>query len=126
MRAESDKPALSPGRLGYSVCTKRPIFSKLSVPSTMLAATRPLVRNRLALRAVSTWSAVPAGPPDPILGQCQDFTEHLKNCYSQELIGPGVTEAFKADKDPRKINLGVGAYRDGDGKPYVLPGVKKV
>ena len=38
----------------------------------------------------------------------------------------GVTEAFKADKDPRKINLGVGAYRDGDGKPYVLSSVKKV
>ena len=38
----------------------------------------------------------------------------------------GVTEAFKADKDPRKINLGVGAYRDGDGKPYVLNTVKKV
>jgi aspartate aminotransferase len=38
----------------------------------------------------------------------------------------GVTEAFKADKDPRKINLGVGAYRDGDGKPYVLNSVKKV
>jgi aspartate aminotransferase len=38
----------------------------------------------------------------------------------------GVTEAFKADKDPRKINLGVGAYRDENGKPYVLPSVKKV
>lgn len=38
----------------------------------------------------------------------------------------GVTEAFKADKDPRKINLGVGAYRDQDGKPYVLGSVKKV
>ncbi|KAF8642342.1 hypothetical protein AX16_009611 [Volvariella volvacea WC 439] len=57
-----------------------------------------------SLRSVSTWSAVPQGPPDPILG---------------------VTEAFKADKDPRKINLGVGAYRDGQGKPYVLPSVKK-
>lgn len=38
----------------------------------------------------------------------------------------GVTEAFKADKDPRKINLGVGAYRDENGKPYVLSSVKKV
>ena len=38
----------------------------------------------------------------------------------------GVTEAFKADKDSRKINLGVGAYRDENGKPYVLPSVKKV
>ncbi|KAK0465112.1 glutamic oxaloacetic transaminase AAT1 [Desarmillaria tabescens] len=56
------------------------------------------------LRTLSTWSAVPAGPPDPILG---------------------VSEAFKADKDPRKINLGVGAYRDGTGKPYVLTSVKK-
>ena len=37
----------------------------------------------------------------------------------------GVTEAFKADKDPRKINLGVGAYRDENGKPYVLNAVKK-
>ncbi|KAG8730872.1 aspartate transaminase aat1 [Ceratobasidium sp. 423] len=63
---------------------------------------RPLAR--LSLRAgVSTWANVPAGPPDPILG---------------------VTEAFKADKDPRKINLGVGAYRDGEGKTYVLPSVQ--
>ena len=38
----------------------------------------------------------------------------------------GVTEAFKADKDPRKINLGVGAYRDDKGKPYVLNAVKRV
>lgn len=37
-----------------------------------------------------------------------------------------MTEAFKADKDLRKINLGVGAYRDENGKPYVLPSVKKV
>ena len=36
-----------------------------------------------------------------------------------------MTEAFKADKDPRKINLGVGAYRDENGKPYVLNAVKK-
>lgn len=38
----------------------------------------------------------------------------------------GVSEAFKADTDPRKINLGVGAYRDDKGKPYILPSVKKV
>jgi len=71
----------------------------------MLANT--LVRRvplSLPLRSLSTWSAVPAGPPDPILG---------------------ITEAFKADKDPRKINLGVGAYRDENGKPYVLAAVKK-
>lgn len=36
----------------------------------------------------------------------------------------GVTEAFKADSSPKKINLGVGAYRDENGAPYVLPSVK--
>uniref|UniRef100_A0A0N5AHA7 Aspartate aminotransferase n=1 Tax=Syphacia muris TaxID=451379 RepID=A0A0N5AHA7_9BILA len=44
------------------------------------------------------------GPPDAILG---------------------VTEAFKLDKNPKKINLGVGAYRDDEGKPFVLPSVRK-
>ncbi|KAL5494895.1 AAT1 [Sanghuangporus weigelae] len=70
----------------------------------MLSTVLRIPRSRIALRALSTWSAVPAGPPDPILG---------------------VTEAFKADTDPRKINLGVGAYRDDAGKPYVLPSVKR-
>ncbi|GJJ09742.1 hypothetical protein Clacol_003966 [Clathrus columnatus] len=59
---------------------------------------------RLSARSVSTWSHIPAGPPDPILG---------------------VTEAFKADTSAKKINLGVGAYRDENGKPYVLPSVQK-
>lgn len=44
------------------------------------------------------------GPPDAILG---------------------VTEAFKRDSNPKKINLGVGAYRDDNGKPFVLPSVRK-
>lgn len=55
-------------------------------------------------RLASTWANVPAGPPDPILG---------------------VTEAFKNDQSSKKINLGVGAYRDENGKPYVLPSVRK-
>ncbi len=43
-------------------------------------------------------------PPDPILG---------------------VTDAFRRDTNPKKINLGVGAYRDDNGKPYVLECVKR-
>lgn len=31
----------------------------------------------------------------------------------------------KADNDPKKIDLGVGAYRTDEGKPWVLPVVKK-
>jgi aspartate aminotransferase len=36
-----------------------------------------------------------------------------------------LTADYKQDSDPMKINLGVGAYRDNDGKPWTLPVVKK-
>nr|XP_046207562.1 aspartate aminotransferase, mitochondrial [Oncorhynchus gorbuscha] len=58
----------------------------------------------LSNRASSWWSEVQMGPPDPILG---------------------VSEAYKRDTNPKKINLGVGAYRDDQGKPYVLSCVRK-
>jgi len=32
---------------------------------------------------------------------------------------------FNNDKNPKKCNLGVGAYRDDNGKPYVFPVVRK-
>ncbi|XP_055796216.1 aspartate aminotransferase, mitochondrial-like [Salvelinus fontinalis] len=57
-----------------------------------------------SIRASSWWSEVQMGPPDPILG---------------------VSEAYKRDTNPKKINLGVGAYRDDQGKPYVLSCVRK-
>lgn len=57
-----------------------------------------------AVRHSSWWSGVEMGPPDAILG---------------------VTEAFKRDTNPKKMNLGVGAYRDDQGKPFVLPSVRK-
>ncbi|WAR12784.1 AATM-like protein [Mya arenaria] len=55
-------------------------------------------------RCSSVWANVAMGPPDAILG---------------------VTEAFKKDSNPKKINLGVGAYRGDDGKPFILECVKK-
>ncbi|KAI8145559.1 aspartate aminotransferase [Fennellomyces sp. T-0311] len=36
-----------------------------------------------------------------------------------------LTAAYKADTDPNKVNVGVGAFRTDDLKPYVLPVVKK-
>jgi aspartate aminotransferase len=36
-----------------------------------------------------------------------------------------VTEAFLEDPSPKKLNLGVGAYRDDDGKPVILESVRK-
>jgi len=55
-------------------------------------------------RGLHFWDHVPLGPKDPILG---------------------VAEAFKADTDPKKVNVGVGAYRTDEGKPWTLPSVKE-
>ncbi|KAL7578436.1 hypothetical protein ACA910_012828 [Epithemia clementina (nom. ined.)] len=43
-------------------------------------------------------------PPDPIIG---------------------LNEAFQRDDFPQKVNVGVGAYRDDAGKPFVLPCVRE-
>jgi hypothetical protein len=62
--------------------------------------------HRIAARAMfSVWAKVPLGAADPILG---------------------VASSFKVDKDPKKVNLSIGAYRDNEGKPVVLPSVKQV
>ncbi len=53
--------------------------------------------------ASSTWAAIPKAPPNPIFD---------------------LTTRYKADRDARKLNLGVGAYRDGDGLPYVFKVVR--
>jgi len=36
-----------------------------------------------------------------------------------------VGEAFKKDTSAKKVNLGIGAYRDDDGKPVLLESVKR-
>ena len=52
----------------------------------------------------SPFSQIEQAPPDPILG---------------------LTEAFNADPNPAKVNLGVGVYQDSSGKVPVLKVVKE-
>merc|ERR1719262_786294 len=40
-------------------------------------------------------------------------------------VAMGPPEAFKKDTSPVKMNLGVGAYRDDGGQPFVLPSILK-
>ncbi|HZQ75497.1 MAG TPA: amino acid aminotransferase [Burkholderiales bacterium] len=54
--------------------------------------------------SASLLASVPMAPSDPILG---------------------VTEAYVADKNPKKVNLGVGVYYDDDGKIPLLGCVRK-
>jgi len=63
----------------------------------------PAQRSTLTARYASRWAHVEKGPEDPILG---------------------VSVAFNKDTDAKKMNLGVGAYRDDNGKPYILPSVR--
>jgi aspartate aminotransferase len=46
---------------------------------------------------------VPQGAPDKILG---------------------IAQAFRNDPSDKKVNLVIGAYRDGNGSPWVLPSVR--
>jgi aromatic-amino-acid transaminase len=57
-----------------------------------------------APRSLTLLASVPMAPKDPILG---------------------VTEAFVADPNPRKVNLGVGVYYDEDGKVPLLESVRR-
>lgn len=38
----------------------------------------------------------------------------------------GLMAAYRADTFDKKVDLGIGAYRDDNAKPWVLPVVKKV
>ncbi|XP_062546376.1 aspartate aminotransferase, mitochondrial [Armigeres subalbatus] len=78
--------------------------SKTIQGSAVLFRSSGVLNSCISQRASSWWGAVQMGPPDVILG---------------------VTEAYKKDTNPKKINLGVGAYRDDSGKPFVLPSVRK-
>ncbi|KAL4780751.1 pyridoxal phosphate-dependent transferase [Aspergillus varians] len=79
------------------------MLSTLRIASRKAATRDASVRTVIAARYASAWSKVPQGPPDAILG---------------------ISEAYKADSFNEKINLGVGAYRDDKGKPFVLPSVR--
>ncbi|KAK1257008.1 hypothetical protein QJS04_geneDACA023525 [Acorus gramineus] len=62
-------------------------------------------RSLFGARSIcSWWKNVEPAAKDPILG---------------------VTEAFLADTSPNKVNVGVGAYRDDNGKPVVLDCVRE-
>ncbi|CAH6721319.1 aspartate aminotransferase, mitochondrial [[Candida] jaroonii] len=54
--------------------------------------------------SLGKWTEIPLAPPDKILG---------------------ISEAYNKDSNNKKINLGVGAYRDNFGKPIIFPSVKK-
>ncbi|XXG95099.1 hypothetical protein Hte_001359 [Hypoxylon texense] len=66
---------------------------------------KSLARQMAAPSATNfTAEVVPQAPEDPLFG---------------------LMRAYRADQDPNKVDLGIGAYRDDNAKPWVLPVVKK-
>jgi len=82
-----------------SIFLKSKMMHKL-VSKRVMGVERSFVN---AKSAFSHWASIPLAPPDKILG---------------------LNDSFKTDASPVKVNLGVGAYRDAQGKPYVLPSVR--
>lgn len=74
------------------------ILNQAHVPSRFLAQTVRMHSSN------SIFSHVPQAPADPILG---------------------LSVAFAADTNPNKVLLGMGAYRDDEGKPYILDCVRE-
>ncbi len=66
----------------------------------------------------------------------QQISNQLKpamSCFSASVVPKapedplfGLMAAYKADTFDKKVDLGIGAYRDDNAKPWVLPVVKKV
>lgn len=87
----------------------RQLLTKTSSKASKAAASAANVlrpRNTITTRSMSSlhWKEYPMAPKDPIIG---------------------LTEMYKEDEFEHKVNVGVGAYRDDAGKPYVLPCVRE-
>ncbi|KAK4544124.1 hypothetical protein LTR36_004622 [Oleoguttula mirabilis] len=85
-----------------------------------------------------TRSAVSQNSANNRLGQIQGHmgsmgnAEGIKTAFSADVVPQapedplfGLMAAFKKDSDAKKVDLGIGAYRDDNAKPWVLPVVKQ-
>merc|ERR1719163_897620 len=68
------------------------------------APSAPVASNPTSAAPAAVEFKVKVAPPDPILVTAQLFNQ---------------------DTDPKKVNLGIGAYRTDEGVPWVLPSVKE-
>ncbi|XP_068647456.1 aspartate aminotransferase, chloroplastic-like [Aristolochia californica] len=100
-RRESSKVILPKVKIGGTA--GRSLFGEMKQNIFHNAQSSGRITMTVAVN-ISRFEGVTMAPPDPILG---------------------VSEAFKADTNDVKLNLGVGAYRTEDLQPYVLNVVKK-
>lgn len=81
---------------------------KLSIMSTTQTSPQSRLQQisgHMASQIATVFAAVEKAPEDPLFG---------------------LMAAYRADTASNKVDLGIGAYRDDNAKPWVLPVVKKV
>ncbi|KAK2813635.1 hypothetical protein FQN50_000032 [Emmonsiellopsis sp. PD_5] len=86
-----------------SLTTTSPSSSSTTTTSTARSRLAN-IQNHIMSSTVFTAAAVPQAPEDPLFG---------------------LMRAYKQDPSDKKVDLGIGAYRDNTAKPWVLPVVKK-
>ena len=84
-------------------CLSRSLFRQSSRSVNQSLVSGKVVAAR-SMSTASPWAQFEMAPPDPIVG---------------------LNESFAQDDFPNKVIVGVGAYRDDLGKPYVLPCVRE-
>jgi hypothetical protein len=112
-------------------------------PTTMPSPPKQLDSSSSSL---PTTSALPSSPSSPSqtntnarLTQIKDHTmgshsnEAVPTLFDENVVPQapedplfGLMAAYRKDTFEKKVDLGIGAYRDNNAKPWVLPVVKKV
>ncbi|KAK5998550.1 Transaminase A [Cladobotryum mycophilum] len=83
-----------------------------STSSTTASASSSLARINNIANHIAPMASITSFP-----------AEHVPQAPEDALFG--LARAYKADESPLKVDLGIGAYRDDNAKPWVLPVVKK-
>jgi aspartate aminotransferase len=120
-------------------CQRKPSFSGFIMPSPPkpTSAESPT----LSASAPSFSTSQTSNPASTRLSQIQQHTGTMgslavhpvetlfnDNVVPQAPEDPlfGLMAAYRKDPSDKKVDLGIGAYRDNNAKPWVLPVVKKV
>jgi len=89
--------------ISSSIVRSGHLLSRRLVQNHKVASTTDSVVRFLSIHP-SPWKHYEMAPRDPIVG---------------------LNESYKLDYHPKKVIVGVGAYRDDQGKPYILPCVRE-
>ena len=86
--------------------------------SSSLSSTNPNDATKATARLANIKHQMDGGNPTVFT------SDHVPQAPEDPLFG--LMAAYRKDTFEKKVDLGIGAYRDNDAKPWVLPVVKQV